>query len=186
MTATTERNTTARTIAPAAGTETTRQRAARYVWAGTRIALGWIFLWAFLDKLFGLGHETATKDAWINGGSPTKGFLGLRREGSVPGALPGHRRRGLGRLAVHDRPARHRGRPAARHRRCGSPQPPVRLLMVLMWTAVLPPENNPFMDDHLIYAAVLAGLALVGAGNTLGLGRVWATLPLVRRFGWLR
>ena len=60
------------------------------------------------------------------------------------------------------------------------------LLMVLMWTAVLPPENNPFMDDHLIYAAVLVGLALVGAGNTLGLGRVWATLPLVRRFGWLR
>ena len=26
------------------------------------------------------------------------------------------------------------------------------LLLVLMWTAVLPPENNPFMDDHLIYA----------------------------------
>ena len=48
------------------------------------------------------------------------------------------------------------------------------LLLVLMWTAVLPPENNPFMDDHLIYAAVLAVLALVDAGDTLGLGRVWA------------
>ena len=44
------------------------------------------------------------------------------------------------------------------------------LLLVLMWTAVLPPENNPFMDDHLIYAAVLVLLALLGAGNTLGLG----------------
>jgi thiosulfate dehydrogenase (quinone) large subunit len=44
-------------------------------------------------------------------------------------------------------------------------------LTVMMWTAVLPPASNPFMDDHLIYAAVLIVLALLGAGNTLGLGR---------------
>lgn len=60
------------------------------------------------------------------------------------------------------------------------------LLLVLMWTAVLPPANNPVMDDHLIYAGLLAGLALVGAGNTLGLGRAWAKLPLVQRLPWLR
>ena len=42
------------------------------------------------------------------------------------------------------------------------------LLTGLMWTAVLPPETNPFMDDHLIYAAVLVVLALLGAGNTWG------------------
>src|SRR3954447_24691148 len=41
----------------------------------TRLSLGWVFLWAFLDKTFGLGHETASKDAWIHGGSPTYGFL---------------------------------------------------------------------------------------------------------------
>ena len=34
-----------------------------------------MFLWAFLDKMFGLGHETASADSWINGGNPTKGFL---------------------------------------------------------------------------------------------------------------
>ncbi len=33
--------------------------------------------------------------------------------------------------------------------------------LVLMWTAVLPPENNVFMDDHLIYAILIVGLALV-------------------------
>src|SRR5687768_15192508 len=55
--------------------------AARYVFAGVRIALGWVFLWAFLDKLFGLGHETAEKAAWINGGSPTNGFLGRAAAG---------------------------------------------------------------------------------------------------------
>lgn len=59
------------------------------------------------------------------------------------------------------------------------------LLLVMMWTAVLPPENNPFMDDHLIYAAVLVVLALLGAGDTLGLGRAWKRLPIVQRFPWL-
>jgi thiosulfate dehydrogenase [quinone] large subunit len=58
--------------------------------------------------------------------------------------------------------------------------------MVLMWTAVLPPENNPFMDDHLIYAAVLVLLALVGAGSTLGFGKAWANLPIVRDNSWLK
>ena len=48
---------------------------ARYIWALTRLCLGWTFLWPFLDKLFGLGHETDSAKAWIHGGSPTSGFL---------------------------------------------------------------------------------------------------------------
>jgi thiosulfate dehydrogenase [quinone] large subunit len=59
------------------------------------------------------------------------------------------------------------------------------LVTVLMWAAVLPPASNPFMDDHLVYAGVLVLLALLGAGNTLGLGRVWAATPLVRRVRWI-
>ncbi|RGA01239.1 hypothetical protein DI270_030565 [Microbispora triticiradicis] len=47
----------------------------RYVWAAARIAIGWVFLWAFLDKLFGWGFATPAAKAWINGGSPTTGFL---------------------------------------------------------------------------------------------------------------
>ena len=48
---------------------------ARYLWAVVRFCLGWTFLWPFLDKLFGLGHDTASAKAWIHGGSPTTGFL---------------------------------------------------------------------------------------------------------------
>jgi thiosulfate dehydrogenase (quinone) large subunit len=73
MTATTERP-TPRATAPAVA-ETTAHKAARYVWAGTRLALGWVFLWAFLDKTFGFGFATPAKNAWINGGHPTQGFL---------------------------------------------------------------------------------------------------------------
>ena len=46
-----------------------------------RLAMGWTFLWPFLDKAFGLGHETASADAWVNGGSPTAGFLGHATKG---------------------------------------------------------------------------------------------------------
>src|SRR6478672_9186004 len=47
----------------------------RLALTGLRLALGIEFLWAFLDKTFGLGYATPTARAWINGGSPTKGFL---------------------------------------------------------------------------------------------------------------
>ena len=40
-----------------------------------RISLGWVFLWPFLDKVFGLGFTTAKESAWLAGGSPTSGFL---------------------------------------------------------------------------------------------------------------
>src|SRR6478736_10087738 len=43
--------------------------------AALRISLGFVFLWAFLDKTFGFGYATPSAKSWINGGSPTKGFL---------------------------------------------------------------------------------------------------------------
>jgi thiosulfate dehydrogenase [quinone] large subunit len=164
----------------------TRSAAAtRYLLAGIRLALGWVFLWAFLDKTFGLGHETVAAKSWLNGGSPTQGFLGSAAKGpfagfyhSIAGAavtdvLFMAALLGVGValiLGIGMRLAAGAG----------------ALLTVMMWTAVLPPASNPFMDDHLVYAAVLIVLALLGAGNTLGLGRVWTSLPLVRRAPWLR
>jgi len=158
--------------------------ATRYLLAGIRLALGWIFLWAFLDKLFGLGHSTTAAKSWLNGGSPTAGFLGKSATGPFTGfyhsiagstvadALFMAALLGIGValiLGIGMRIAAGAG----------------ALLTVLMWTAVLPPASNPFMDDHLIYAAVLIVLALLGAGATLGLGRWWTATPLVRRNTWL-
>jgi thiosulfate dehydrogenase [quinone] large subunit len=158
--------------------------ATRYLLAGIRLALGWIFLWAFLDKLFGLGHSTVAAKSWLNGGSPTAGFLGKAATGpftgfyhSIAGSVVADvlfmaALLGIGAallLGIGMRIAAAAG----------------ALLMVLMWTAVLPPASNPLMDDHLIYAAVLVLLALLGAGTTLGLGRRWAATPLVRRNTWL-
>jgi thiosulfate dehydrogenase [quinone] large subunit len=160
-------------------------KAFSYVTAVLRIALGWIFLWAFLDKLLGLGRSTPATNAWIDGGSPTKGFLGKAVSGpfenlyhSIAGApwadtlfMIGLAGIGLALITgIGIRIAAATG----------------SLMMILMWTAVLPPENNPLIDDHLIYAGVLALLALTAAGNTLGLGTAWNRLPIVQRLPWLK
>ena len=56
-----------------------------------RIAFGLTFLWAFFDKLLALGFSTGRADdgtvdrfgdaAWINGGSPSLGFLKFGADG---------------------------------------------------------------------------------------------------------
>ena len=59
--------------------------------------------------------------------------------------------------------------------------------MVLFYTAsAISPENNPFLDDHVIYAIVLAGIAVVGGGRYLGLGRWWESLSFVQKHPILR
>jgi thiosulfate dehydrogenase [quinone] large subunit len=48
------------------------------------------------------------------------------------------------------------------------------------------PEFNPFLDDHVVYVIVLAGIAYVGAGRYLGLGQYWERLSLVKRLPLLK
>jgi thiosulfate dehydrogenase [quinone] large subunit len=72
-----------------------------------RLAVGFIFLWAFFDKLLGLGFSTCfdpqTKtinyfcnQAWIKGGSPTFGFLKFATKGPFAGIFPGYGRKPIG------------------------------------------------------------------------------------------
>ncbi|MGJ6968263.1 hypothetical protein ACSDR0_40780 [Streptosporangium sp. G11] len=165
-----------------AGTGT---RPVDYVWAVARIGLGWIFLWAFLDKTFGWGFATPADRAWIAGGSPTTGFLkgtGENALGGIFGALAGQAwvdwlfmlgLLGIGTalvLGIGMRVAAVAG----------------GLMLVLMWAAALPLDTNPFVDDHLVYVVVLAGLSLANAGDTLGAGAAWARTSLVRRLPILR
>jgi thiosulfate dehydrogenase [quinone] large subunit len=159
--------------------------AVRYVLAGVRLALGWVFLWAFLDNTFGLGHDTPSAKSWINGGSPTKGFLGSASAGPFSGFY--HSIAGNGAIDVLFMAAL-LGIGAALILGIGMRLAAAAgvVLTVMMWSAVLPPDSNPFMDDHLIYAGVLVVLALLAAGNTLGFGRMWARLPLVQRLTWLK
>lgn len=164
--------------------------------AVVRIVTGLVFLWAFLDKTFGFGYATPGERAWINGGSPTKGFLGNLDHGPFAAMFRGWAGAGwadwlfmLGLagvgialvLGVGLRIAAVSG----------------TLMMLLMWAAEWPLDRftdagaptmstNPIIDYHILYALVMIWLAIVAAGNTWGLGRTWANLDLVKKYSWLR
>jgi len=153
--------------------------------AAVRVSIGWVFLWAFLDKLFGLGHETPSAKAWVHGGSPTAGFLKNTPEGPLASFYRDIAGAGwadwlfmLGLLGVGVALILGIGMRIA----AGAGA----LLLLMMWSAVLPPANNPFMDEHIIYALTLGVLALTSAGRSYGFGVVWERMPLVRRFPFLK
>jgi len=173
----------------------TAENVARYSWAISRLAIGFVFLWAFFDKLLALGYSTGVDRktgavdrfgpaAWINDGSPTKGFLsgvtGPFESVFKPmaGATWANWLFMIGLLAVGVALMLGIGMRIAAA--SGA------LLLVFMWMASLPLDTNPFMDDHLVYAMVLVGLAAVNAGDTLGAGRAWARTELVQRHPVLR
>ena len=160
-----------------------------------RVVLGFEFLWAFLDKTFGLGYATPAARAWINGGSPTKGFLSRVAVGPLEGTF--HAIAGaawadwlfmVGLLGIGIALILGIGLRAAAV--SGT------VMMVLMWAAEWPlakvtsagepsMSTNPIVDYHIIYALALIALAVTYAGRTWGLGRWWAGLPFVQRHRWL-
>lgn len=56
------------------------------------------------------------------------------------------------------------------------------LLMLMMWSAVLPGENNPVLDDHIINIILLIGLLLANDRQKWGLRNWWVKQPLVKRY----
>jgi thiosulfate dehydrogenase [quinone] large subunit len=159
-----------------------------------RVATGFIFLWAFLDKLFGLGYSTTSAKAWIHGGSPTGGFLKSVAVGPFQSTF--HTMAGtwwanwlfmLGLLGIGV--ALILGIAVRIAAICGV------LLVAGMWLATYPlarftsagtatASTNPLVDEHVMDALVLIVLALTYAGTTWGFGRIWARLPFVTRHSW--
>ena len=162
----------------------------RFALAALRLATGFIFLWAFLDKTFGLGFSTPVDRAWINGGTPSQGFL---QSPAVTGPLQPF-------FAGIASPASDilfmlgmLGIGAAVMLGIGLRISAIAgsIIMVLMYLAEWPftagaGSTNPVVDYHLIYALALIVVAATAAGDTLGFGNLWKTLPVVRTNRWLR
>ncbi|MEO5691083.1 MAG: hypothetical protein ABIQ64_02755 [Candidatus Saccharimonadales bacterium] len=152
--------------------------------AVTRIALGFVFVWAFLDKAFGLGFSTLAEKAWVNGGSPTSGFLEMGVNPDSPfndlftnlvgqawvdwifmlGLL------GVGTallLGIGFRLAALAG----------------TALLLMMWAALIPLENNPVVDDHIVYALVLWVVAF--GKREYSLTNWWLSHKTVKKNAWL-
>lgn len=124
-----------------------------------RLSMGFIFLWAFLDKVFGLGFATTTEKAWINGGSPTAGFLAMATKGPLVNIF--HSLSGLvvvdwlfmlGLLFV--------GLTLIFNKYVKWGCLAGSVMLGLMYLALLFPANNPIIDDHLVYILVLVLIGL--------------------------
>ena len=163
--------------------------AARYSLVALRLATGFIFLWAFFDKTFGLGFSTPAERAWIAGGKPSQGFLlGDGVTGPLKPFFAGIASPAsdilfmLGMLGIGAAVILGVGLRISAI--AGS------VILVLMYLAewVFTPNaasTNPLVDYHIIYALALIVVAATAAGNTFGLGTWWRTLPVVSSQKWL-
>lgn len=155
-----------------------------YALAVARVLLGIVFLWAFLDKLLGLGYATPAARSWLGGGSPTAGFL---KSVEGPFADTFHAMAGnplfdwlfmLGLLGIGV--GLTLGVAVRLSVTTGS------VLLFMMWMASLPIKNNPVIDDHIVYIALLW---VVGAGlaqQKWSLANWWHRQPVVKDSYWLQ
>lgn len=170
--------------------------ASMHMWALLRIVLGYIFLWAFLDKLLGLGFATCKdkvsglvdvgcSQSWLQGGSPTKGFLTNATQGpfedfyqKLAGQawvdllfMLGLLVIGLGLLlGTWVRFAAFAG----------------IAMVLLMWSALLWPANAPGVDEHIIYALVLFGIALTADHQAWSLNSWWTKTKIAKTLPFLK
>ena len=155
-----------------------------YALAVARIMIGFVFLWAFLDKTLGLGISTEPAKAWLNGGSPTTGFLkfGVNPESPMVDFFHGLAGNvfvdwlfmlgllGIGMaliLGIGLRVAAITG----------------TVLLMLMWAAEQPLENNPLIDDHVVYSVVMWAAAF--GVRKLSLFDTWMQTKWARKNEWL-
>ena len=152
--------------------------------AATRIAVGFVFFWALLDKTFGLGFATKPEAAWVAGGSPTTGFLKFGVNPDSPfkdffASLAGQAwvdwvfmlgLLGIGTalvLGIGLRLAAVAG----------------TALLLMMWACLIPLENNPVIDEHIVYALILWAVAF--GRREWSLVNWWLSHKAVKKQPWL-
>jgi len=163
----------------------------------TRIAIGFVFLWAFFDKLLGLGRSTcmtvsedgttyntnflcspdpkAGGGSWIHGSHVTQGYLVY---GGNPNS-PFHSffvSLGAQRWTDWVFMIGLLAIGAALMLGIGTKIAMVSgtLMLVFMYLTQMWPTTNPFLDEHLVYSLAIIGIVLVELGHqSIGFGKVW-------------
>ena len=161
----------------------------RRVLAVLRIATGFIFLWAFLDKTFGLGYSTPAARAWIHGGAPSQGFL---KSPAVVGPLKPFFAAiaspttdvlfMIGMLTIGVAVILGIGL------RVSAVAGSIILLFMYLaeWTfGANADSTNPLVDYHIIFALSLIVIAVLSAGDGWGLGIAWKRIQFVQNHRWL-
>lgn len=167
----------------------------------TRIALGFYFLWAFLDKLLGLGFSTCRtvaedatftieafcERAWINGGRVTEGYLVY---GGNPNSPFNEFFVNLGAERWTDWPFMIGllGVGLALMLGIGTKVGAISgsLMVIFMYMTQMPVSTNPVLDDHILMALMMFAIVWVElARQSIGLGKWWRSLEIVKKNSWL-
>ena len=148
--------------------------------------MGLIFLWSFVDKVFGLNFATKIEQAWLSGGSPTTGFLQFSVHGPFAGFY--HSLVGipmvdwlfmLGLLFVGI------SLTFGIFVKLGSLTGIIMLFLIYIAVG-MPPVNHPFIDNHFVFILIMVGLILSDSGDYFGFGKAWSCTTLVQKFKFLR
>lgn len=167
---------------PADGIVTFQEEIVRSAWARRflavmRIVMGWTFMWAFVDKLFGLGFATPSERAWINGGTPAQGFMKAGAETDNPFAQFFANIAGpwsdwlfmIGLFGIGIALLTGAGLKIAAWTGTA--------LLLFMYLAQFPlyeeRATNPITDSHWVEALALIVVAATYAGDTWGIGKWW-------------
>lgn len=160
-------------------------RTGQRVLAVVRILIGFVFLWAFLDKCFGLGIPTPHAQAWLfgTGPDPAEAFLAgitgpfawlfnpiAGQEWATWLFMAGLLGIGVGLMS---------GLAFRFSAVCGV------LLLAILYLAELPETANPFVSSNMIYALVLVALIPLRNGRVWGLSKGWER-TVGARLPWLR
>ena len=160
--------------------EMDRRTAGEYALSVFRILVGWLFLWPFFDKVFGLGFQTPDGSGAVDGGSPSS-FVIYVADGHFADfyvSIAGNAFVDflfvtalliLGITLILGI--------ASRLTTAGS-----ILFFLVMYTLCIPPQDNPVIDYHIILCVGMVVVYCLGGFERLSLYGRWSELSLVRRF----
>lgn len=160
--------------------ERIRNEGGIYTLVVLRIMIAFMLLWAFCDKLLGLGLQTPAGEGVIDGGSPSS-FLGFFEGGTFFALfeplmgnvvadvllMAGLLLIGIGLLlGIASKLTTVFG----------------MIFMFTMYLLCFPPHDNPLIEYHLIYIVAILLIYFYKAGDKFGLGIWWKEQKIVQRF----
>ena len=156
------------------------QFAREHLLAILRIAIGLLFLWPFFDKMFGLGFATPHGSGVIDGESPSsfvvyvtdgllKDFYNSLAGNSFVDFMMMAALLLIGISLVFGI--------ASKLGTIGAV-----MFFAVMYTLVLPPTDNPMIDDHIIMILAMLVVYFFGGFEKISFFQKWKDLFLVKRF----
>lgn len=148
------------------------------MWVLIRIIIGYIFLWRFLDLLFGLSYSAAWNQGWLAGFSPTQNFLSVTARGPLEMVfqamagnpivdtifMAGLLLIGIALLfGITKKIAGYSG----------------ALMMFLIWLSLLPTRTTPFANYQLVFIFIL--ILLAHKETKFSLSNWWKKLKIVKK-----